>query len=273
MRISGIDAAPFHLLPYSLSASGNSARCELPFFRAFVDGLPDSLDAILATADLQGVVNTRGTAVGLGEALRPAIQRLRDDGRLPARDRSAAILAGDLHARADEDDVLPVWRAVEQACRWVVGVAGNHDRLGPVASHPMAPEALNGLNAHLLDASTVTVDGIRIGGLGGIVGSDDGTWQRREKDYTAALSSLMEQHCDMLVLHDGPNVAGTDLPGWPSVRRVLEAAVPVLLIRGHDHWPDPVAELANGTQVLNVEGRVVVLQRRSVEPAGFRAGP
>jgi hypothetical protein len=36
----------------------------------------------------------------------------------------------------------------------------------------------------------------------------------------------------------------------------------VLLIRGHDDWPDPMAELVNGTQILNVEGRVVVLQRR-----------
>jgi hypothetical protein len=33
-------------------------------------------------------------------------------------------------------------------------------------------------------------------------------------------------------------------------------------------WPNPVAELANGTQVLNVEGRVVVLQRRFGGSAG-----
>src|SRR5687767_13378649 len=119
MRISGIEAIPFHVLPYSLSPSVNSPRGELPFFRAWVDGLPDSLDAILATADLQGVINAGGTTLGLGEALPVAIQRLRHDVLLPARDRTGAILAGDLHARAGEDDVLPVWLAVERVCRWV----------------------------------------------------------------------------------------------------------------------------------------------------------
>jgi hypothetical protein len=268
MRISGIDGAPFHLLSYALSPSANAARCELPFFRAFVDGLPDPLDAILAAADLQGVADADGKTIGLGEAVAREIQRLQETGRLPARDRTAAILAGDLHARAGEDDVRPTWLAIKHACRWVAGVAGNHDRFGPVASPATARDAFDDRDAHLLDGSTVTVNGIRIGGLGGIVGGTDGPWHRRETDYNAALLSLVEHHCDILVLHDGPNVAGTDLPGWPSVRRVLEAGAPVLLIRGHDYWPDPVAELANGTQVLNVEGRVVVLQRRSGAPAG-----
>jgi hypothetical protein len=45
------------------------------------------------------------------------------------------------------------------------------------------------------------------------------------------------------------------------VRHALEAAPPTLLVRGHDHWPVPLATLANGTQVLNVEGRVVVMTR------------
>ena len=78
----------------------------------------------------------------------------------------------------------------------------------------------------------------------------------------------MQEGCDLLILHDGPNVAGTHMPGWPSVRRILEAAPPALVIRGHDHWDDPVATLINGTQVLNVEGRVVVLQRQGGGAAG-----
>ena len=78
------------------------------------------------------------------------------------------------------------------------------------------------------------------------------------------------ERCDLLVLHDGPNVAGTDLPGWPSIRHVIEAARRMLVIRGHDHWANPLAVLANGTQVLNVEGRVVVLQRTG---SAARANP
>jgi hypothetical protein len=254
MRISGTEFVRIHRLAYSPSASANSPQCELPFFRASVDGLPDSLDAIIATGDLQGFAVASETLTGLGEAVAREIARLQRDGRLPPSDRTAIVLSGDLHAGAGEDDVLPIWRAFANVCRWVAGVAGNHDRLVPFTPR--------GGNAYLLNASTVTLDGIRIGGLSGIVSSADGSWNRRERDYEAALLTLTEQQCDLLVLHDGPNVAGTDLPGWPLIRRVLESATPVLLIRGHDHWPQPLAELANRTQVLNVEGRVVVLQRR-----------
>lgn len=238
MRIPGIEAAPFHRLPYSHSASGNLPQCELPFFRAVVDGLPGSLDAIIATADLQGFVGAGEALRGLGEAVAVEIGRLQRDGRLPARDRTGGVLAGDLHAGAGEDDVLPVWRAFGGVCRWVAGVSGNHDRVGPFASRPIACEALNQFNAHLLDGSTVDVDGLHVGGLGGIVSSTDGRWHRHQSDYITALSSLTKQRCDLLVLHDGPNVAGTSLPGWPSVRRVVESVTPVLLIRGHDHWPN-----------------------------------
>jgi hypothetical protein len=76
-------------------------------------------------------------------------------------------------------------------------------------------------------------------------------------------SQLAAAGLDILVSHDGPNVEGTDLPGWPSVRRTLESSPATLVIRGHDHWPTPLATLANGTQVLNVEGRVCVLTRPS----------
>src|SRR5690349_5006384 len=107
MRISGIQAAPFHRQPYSLGDRDSSARCELPFIRAFVDALPESIDAILVSSDLQGFVDADGRTIGLAQALPDAIQRLREGGQLPPQDRTAAILAGDLHARAGEDDVLP----------------------------------------------------------------------------------------------------------------------------------------------------------------------
>jgi len=40
MHLSSLDAAPFHRLAYALSPSSRSSRSELPFFRAFVEGLP-----------------------------------------------------------------------------------------------------------------------------------------------------------------------------------------------------------------------------------------
>lgn len=263
MRISAVELVPFHVLPYSPGTTPGAPAAALPFYRAFVDELPEALDAIVAAADLQGVADVGGGVVGLGEALPRAIDRLRDDRRLPGRGRTAGILGGDLHNRADEDDVSPAWLAMANVCRWVAGVAGNHDRFGPPGSEAVAVGMLSRTNAFVLDGSTVTLDGLRVGGLSGIVNPASGARLRREEAFVAALSAVVQRDCDVLVLHDGPNVGGTRLPGWPSLRRVLEAAPPMLVIRGHDHWEEPVAELRNGTQVLNVEGRVVVLQRRT----------
>jgi hypothetical protein len=180
---------------------------------------------------------------------------------LPGRQRLAALLAGDLQPRADVDDVLPVWRAFESACRWVAGVAGNHDRFGRAVDRAGASAALRGANAHPLDASVATLDGLRVGGVSGAVGPFHEPWQRSETDFAAAVDGVLGLGCDVLVMHDGPNVAGTQLPGWPSVRRVIEAAPQMLVVRGHDHWPQPLARLANGTQVVNTEGRVIILRR------------
>jgi hypothetical protein len=253
MRISAFDVDPFHVLPYFTSTSANASAAELPFFRGSVDSLPASLDAIIALADLQGLVRAEDTLIGLGKAVAGTIARLQRGGELPSPGKTGVVLCGDLHAGAGEDDVVPVWREFQAISRWVAGVAGNHDRIDRFASADS--------NAYFLDASTVTVDGIRIGGVSGIVSPISGLWHRHERDYRDALLSLLDQHCELLLLHDGPNVAGTELSGWPFIRRLLESYSPSLVIRGHDHWTNPIGELANGTQVLNVEGRVVVLQR------------
>jgi Icc protein len=65
---------------------------------------------------------------------------------------------------------------------------------------------------------------------------------------------------DILVMYDGPDVIGTGLLGWPSIRKVLEQSRSTLVLRGHAYWHVPLATLANGTQVLNVDARVIVLQ-------------
>jgi hypothetical protein len=180
---------------------------------------------------------------------------------LPPKEKTAVLLVGDLGPDADEGDVRSVWFALADACRWVAGVAGNHDAFGQCTSVGDARIALGRPELHLLDESLVKLDGLTIGGLSGIISNSDGAWIRSESDFVAAMARLAQQGPDLLISHDGPNVAGTALSGWPSVRRALEAAPPTLLIRGHDAWRTPLATLANGTQILNVEGRVVVLVR------------
>jgi 3',5'-cyclic-AMP phosphodiesterase len=265
MRVLDVCAEPFHVLPYAVGPGVGAASASLPFHWATVDELPEWIDVVVATGDLQGFASSGGLGGPprpLGEALVGELDVLRAAGRLPDVGRTAVVLAGDLYPRADAGDVCGVWRSVRAACRWVVGVAGNHDSFGSggggtTAAAARAATAAAGM--YFLDGDAVRVDGLRIAGLSGVVGRQGGVWTRGEGEFAAAVARLAEAGPDLIVLHDGPNLR--DLAGWPSVRRALEAAPPTLAIRGHDAWPSPLGTLENGTQVLNVEGKVVVLRR------------
>jgi hypothetical protein len=260
IRILSLESQPFHLVRYALAEGTRLDDSNLPFLRGFVDRLPDGLDAVIATSDLQGFGGA-GRATPLGDLVAREIQRLQARGRLPRAERTACLLAGDLYPRADAGDVRGVWSAMRDASRWVAGVAGNHDAFGgPVLAGGSAAQfARDGM--YLLDGDSIEIDGLRIGGVGGIVAHSGARGTRSEHDFATAVGRLATAGVDVLLCHDGPNVGGTKLPGWPPVRHALEAAPATLLIRGHDAWPEPLANLPGGTQVLNVEGRVIVLGR------------
>ena len=63
-------------------------------------------------------------------------------------------------------------------------------------------------------------------------------------------------------MHDGPAGATTGQPGIPEINRILDESQVGLVIRGHKHWSEPLAEFPNGLQVLNVDCRVVVLTEK-----------
>jgi len=274
MRIVEFQDQPFHCLRYANVSKSRAVVTErLPFFRAEVDGLPDGLDAIIATADLQGRELAkdydRPTRL-LGEMLADEIDSLRSLKKVPPRERMAIIVAGDLfvhpqmHRRGGLGDVRSVWLALARVGRWIAGVAGNHDVFN--SSHPPDPLVLdrnfvNKPGVHLLDGTIIKIDGLRIAGLSGIVGDPRRPFHRHEQDFADAMGRLASAGSDLIITHDGPDVENTTLPGWASARRALEASRPTLVVRGHRHWDTPLAVLANGTQVLNVHARVVVVHR------------
>lgn len=270
MRIVSIEESPFHLLPYrNVSGDRKIVTATLPFLRAKVDVLPTGLNAIMATADLQGrEFPTNESANGrlLGEHLAEHCALLAETGILPALDTVGVILAGDLYTRELMDkrggsgDVRQVWAAFVQRFRWVTGVAGNHDFFGKTPSVPDFKAFLRQPNIHFLDGHVVELDGLKIGGLSGVVGdSTRKLFRREEKLFASEIKRLVGAPLDLLVMHDGPD-AGNANRGWPSVREALEQSRPTLVIRGHAYWQSPLATLQNGAQVLNVDSRVVLLE-------------
>jgi Icc protein len=219
----------------------------------------DERDAIIACSDLQGIVPSRrgGEAELLGVALAGHLAELAEDRVLPPAARTGVILAGDLYSvpgankRGGFGDVADVWAAFAAQFAWVAGVAGNHDDITNLA-------AIGAPNLHLLDGATAELDGLRIGGVGGIIGNPGKKMRRSPEDFLALIDSVVDEEIDMLVLHEGPNGALENQHGNADVRATVEASDVGLTVCGHSHWEQPLATHESG-QILNVDARAVVL--------------
>jgi len=151
-----------------------------------------------------------------------------------------------------------VWRAFAKHHAWVAGVAGNHDTYGTredQARFAVEPRI------HLLDGGCVELGGVRVGGVGGIIGDPRKPGRRDEREFLRAMRAVLASRPAALVMHHGPDASRGALRGHPMIRRTLDRSDELLVICGHVYWPAPVTTLRGGAQVLNVDGRVVVLQR------------
>ncbi|MEI7024426.1 metallophosphoesterase family protein [Paenibacillus sp. y28] len=103
--------------------------------------------------------------------------------------------------------------------------------------------------------------GVRWGGLGGIIGRPDKPSRMTETEFLRRLRKLAEHEPQGLLMHQSPDVPELGCEGSADIRRTLELGPPGLVFCGHSHWDNPLAELANGTQVLNVDAKVCILTR------------
>ncbi|MCC9600997.1 metallophosphoesterase [Stieleria sp. JC731] len=266
MRITSIQPELIREIPFLNAGRGPGGfyRDSLPVHRGFVDALPEGMSAIIATADLQGR-ETFESAGGkplrlLGEVL-PAILAHEIIPNLGlANGRIGLLLAGDFYTvpaldkRGRSGDVTSVWQSFADQFDWIVGVAGNHDLFGDAATRPRFTDPV-----HFLDNDKVTIDELPIAGLSGIPGNPRRPWRRTEDDFIEALDGLLCDPPAIVVMHDGPDVPEFGFRGSPRMREAIERSDPTLIVRGHAHWNKPLAELPNGTQVLNVDARVVIL--------------
>ncbi len=271
MRVLGIEDEPFHALPFLEAAPGGRRLNQiLPFLRGRVEGLPASLDAVVLTSDLQGrALPGTGEAEDaplrlLGEAVAEELSLLAELEQIPALGRTGLVLAGDLYAapRADKTgatgDVRSVWRTFARCgVRWVAGVAGNHDLFGSTEQAEMLAHE-PGLS--VLDGTHLDVDGLRLAGVGGIIGNKRKPNRRPEDQFLAAVRQCTQARPQVLILHEGPSGCAPKQFGHTPLRELIRPW-PMLVVCGHTHWKQPLADLAGEAQVVNTDGRVIVLQR------------
>lgn len=276
MRITCVEPTPFAEIPYlNALKGGRIEEVALPLFRGQVAGLPPELDGLVAAADLQGRESTpTGPGRLLGERLADELVRLAVAGAVPDPARTGVLLAGDLYTvpqlerRGGAGDPSSVWRAFANRFRWVAGVAGNHDDYGGRTAGAVG----DGGEAYLLDGDTVSLDRLKIGGVGGIVGSPTRLNRKPAARFQHLFERVLEGRPEVLVCHEGPDFPRLRARGNSALRELLELWAAVaegggaplpLVVCGHCWWPEVMVELTGGVQVLKVDARAVVLTRAS----------
>lgn len=273
IRITDVAVAPLHSIPYRFpEINGGIGVSQFPLFAVGVAGLPSNVAGILVMSDLQGreikLDSTSRESRLLGEVVAEEFAVLTELGVLPSADSIGVLLAGDFHVDSDlagrggKGDVRHVWRAFRDAFRWVGGVPGNHDRFedGLDASFPFGRET----RINFLDPGVVELDGIRIAGVGGVVGNPSRPYRREEKELLRAIVTVSDSHPDVLVLHEGPAGRSPFQHGNAAIRDLLEDLPPMVVVCGHSHWEDHrPCLLTNGTQILNTDARAFLLRHES----------
>lgn len=260
LEIDSLSARPVHELRYlNAGRRGGTETVRLPILRGVVRGLPEDIDALVATSDLQGIVPDprTGASTLLGVAVAHVLEELGFESTIPRAMRTGVLLAGDLYSvpaankRGGHGDVGDVWAAFAERFAWVAGVAGNHD---DVASVPRSE------NTHLLDTEETVIAGMRIAGVGLVSGDPARRGRRHAEEQLARIELVSERRPDILLLHEGP--FGDDgQPGNAGIRAIIDRCKVGITVCGHVHWPNALA-MGGVTPVLNVDSRVVVLTRK-----------
>lgn len=270
MRITNNPGEIVHSIDYQHAEPGGGiSERRLDVLACATEGLPDALEGLVCTSDLQGreVPSAPGREPRLlGVLAAEELQLLSEMGALPDARQLGVLLAGDFYAAPDlsargvSGDVTEVWRAFDRRFRWIAGVAGNHDQFPAGAGRPPGhPGDAGGFD---LDDRVVALAGVRVAGVGGIIGRIGKPNRRPESEFRRVLQNVLSARPDVLVLHNGPDVPESGAPGSSLVRHCLLESPPCLVVCGHCYWRDPIRTLPNGTQICNVDSRVVVLRRQ-----------
>jgi len=268
LRIDNLNPRPIVSILYDWPGAGPvGRRREIPLLAGVVSGLPPGLDGIVLTSDLIGPEAAgagAGSRVRLGAVLATWLDAMGSSGAIPELKRSGVVIAGDLcldpAGAAGGGDATGTWESFASNAKWVVGVAGDRDCLEANASGVTEWRCPGGWCC-LLDGAVKDLGALRVAGLGGVIGGDAGPSRRPEPDYLETLRRISTAGPDLVVLHQPPDGRTAGCDGSTAARDCLERLAPKLVVAGHTTWPEALVTLRNGSQVLNVAGRVVVLRR------------
>jgi len=267
LRILELNNEPItEILSETLGDGGKREFRTIEVLQGIVDYLPEEIDALVCTSDLQGMEVKKYSDENkdrrlLGIAIANELKELTDCGLLPPKEKFGVIFCGDFHfeedfsSRGGFGEVDEVWLAFKNISKWVVGVAGNHDKfsLNENGEYSISEEK----DIFLLDRKTQIIDGLNFSGISGLIGNSQKPWRTQEEQYLAALKSMLLKKPEVVLLHEPPKIGG--MKGNQKIGDVIVKSSQSLVICGHSFWENPLLNLDNGSQVLNVNSRVVIL--------------
>ncbi|MDQ9021150.1 metallophosphoesterase [Acinetobacter sichuanensis] len=263
LSIKTIDSNPIEYIEYFTIPHGalTAQKFQLPIYRGEIEGLPQSIDSIVVTSDLQGVCNfDNDQTLLLGEVLAESLALIYEIYFPQLKlEKSWAFLCGDLYAnlekRGSSGNPINVWQAFAQVFRQVIGIAGNHDDFGKDLYQLAEFE-----NIHFLDNDFIEINHLKIAGLSGIIGRVDKNFRLPEDEYYSSLKKLLKKQPDILLTHLSPHIQEMNFLGEPQLLHLLEKYAENLLFCGHSHWDtSQVVTLKNNTQILNADSKVFIL--------------
>ena len=232
----------------------------LPIYIAEYDNVNTDIDLLIIASDLQGIAEENGQKHLLGEKL-PSFLKALIEIELPKYKKVGVLLCGDLFTslekRGSSGDVRKVWNEFNNHFDWVVGVAGNHDTFG---NENEKDKFKSQANIHLLHKEKIELNGIRIGGISGIIGRSDKTNRVEESDFLDGLTKLSKKDLDFILIHETPDFPKNNENGNSKIRKHIEKLNPTRIFCGHCHWNNSLANFDNKIQVLNVDSKVILMK-------------
>ncbi|NLL05379.1 MAG: hypothetical protein GX270_06230 [Clostridiaceae bacterium] len=261
MRIEKLNENAIENIAYkTIGSNGNIMDAQIPILMGEMSGLPKYIDALIVTSDLQGIVRKDNHEILLGEVLADYLPIFTTIELGLTPQNIGVVLCGDLYAslytRGGLGDVRSVWNQFNKYFKWVIGISGNHDAFG---DEKCFQEFKNTEGIYYFDKKVARIDGLKIAGISGIIGKPDRTNRISKEDYLLCLKNLLLKKPDTLMIHQPPQNLMESCNDDEGISEIIEASNPTLVFCGHFHWKNPLIELSNRSQVLNVDSRVVIL--------------
>lgn len=273
MRVIEIDNIPIDTFTYKIVSSRDDCNYDgsrkisekqLPILKGKVEISTKDIDALIIASDLQGNIDNGENSSLLGEQIAEYLKLLIELEFNILPQNVGIILAGDLYATLDKrggyGDVRQVYLNFRDNFKWVIGVNGNHDKIGENKVDEQQFKKVDKI--YILHKQTKKIGNFTISGISGIIGNSLKPNRVEENEFLTSLKKLLVDKPDFIILHESPDYPDDKFEGNEKIRQIIESSPKNLIICGHRFWKEPLRELRNGSQILNVNERVIILLKQ-----------